>query len=340
MIGSLAALPVLAIVTGLLGEADPVFGGAVQAVVDFVAADLVEHVLVAGFLAWIVAGWMRGSLAPLGPAPSGPLGVPRVALAALVPLLYALVALLTIYLALQVRALFGGAAFVEATAGLSYAEYARSGFFELVAVAMIVLAVLLAADALLDRSEASGERGLRVVSWALLALVGVLALSAVQRMTLYVRFFGLSEERIFALAGMLWIVLALGWFGRSVLRGRRDRFAVGLLVVTAAWIVSLNLLDPDALVARVNLDRARDGATFDVPYHVERSADAVLPLVSGAEALSAEECRTLMTQLHARWIGKADPERDWHSWDLPHARAMRLLAFPVEELERRYCAGS
>lgn len=339
VLGALAALPVLAIVAALLGEADPMFGAALQAISDFVAEDLVRHIVVPIVLAWVVAGWMRGTLVPLGPSPAGPIAPPRVAMAALAPLLYALVALLTAFLALQVRALFGGVAFVEAAAGLSYAEYARSGFFQLVAVAFIVFAALLVADAMLDRSEPAGERSLRTVSGVLLVLVGVLAASAVQRMALYVGFYGLSESRIYALAGMAWIVAALAWFGGSVLRGRRERFAAGLLALTAVWVLALNLLDPDALVARVNLARAQDGASFDVKYHAERSADAVPVLVAGATAIEPAACRELLTLLRARWVGRSGPGADWRSWSVRRSTTVSLLSAPHDELVRRHCRG-
>ena len=41
----------------------------------------------------------------------------------------------------QLRYLFGGAALVHVTAGLTYAQYARRGFFELVTVAALLLAL-------------------------------------------------------------------------------------------------------------------------------------------------------------------------------------------------------
>jgi hypothetical protein len=50
------------------------------------------------------------------------------------------------FMAVQLRYLFGGADLVEVTAGLGYAEYARRGFFELVATAALVVPILLVAD--------------------------------------------------------------------------------------------------------------------------------------------------------------------------------------------------
>ena len=46
----------------------------------------------------------------------------------------------------QFRYLFGGAALVQVSETLTYAEYARRGFFELVAVAALLLPIMLLLD--------------------------------------------------------------------------------------------------------------------------------------------------------------------------------------------------
>ena len=57
----------------------------------------------------------------------------------------ALVVLFAAFVALQFTTLFGGERHVVDTAGLTYAEYARSGFAQLLAVAALTLAVIAAA---------------------------------------------------------------------------------------------------------------------------------------------------------------------------------------------------
>ena len=49
--------------------------------------------------------------------------------------------LFALFVAVQLAVLFGGDGYVRATAALTYAEYARSGFAQLVAVAALTLAV-------------------------------------------------------------------------------------------------------------------------------------------------------------------------------------------------------
>ncbi|MEX2180439.1 MAG: DUF4173 domain-containing protein [Gemmatimonadaceae bacterium] len=338
-LGTLVAVPVLAVTLTLLGEADPLFAGWVEALLGFVSEDLVRHVVMSAAVGWLVAGWLRGGVVPTGNWGWGGAAERwHVGLMALAPTLYAMIVALAAFLGLQGRTLVGGAEFVERTTGLTYAAYARGGFFELVAVALIVLGVLLVSDVLLDRAESRDERRFRSAAWMLLALVGLLAGSAAYRMSLYVNAYGLTEERFFAVAGMVWIVAALGWFGASVLRGRRGPFPVGLVALSVGWIFALNLVGPDALVARVNLARARSGLEFDVAYHANRLADAVPTLVAGASALPAERCHELLAALLAR--DGARTATDWRGWSLSSARARRALEPGLDRLVAEHCRGS
>ena len=53
------------------------------------------------------------------------------------------------FVAVQLTALFGGDAWVLKTAGLTYAEYARQGFFQLVIVSVFVLGIVAVAAGVL-----------------------------------------------------------------------------------------------------------------------------------------------------------------------------------------------
>ena len=92
------------------------------------------------------------------------------------------------------------------TAGLTYAEYARGGFFELVTVSTLLLPVLLGADWPLDKRNPRTVTRFRTLAATLLALI---MLSAVQRMRLYVDAYGLTEDRFYATAFMAWIGVVL-----------------------------------------------------------------------------------------------------------------------------------
>src|SRR5439155_810596 len=82
---------------------------------------------------------------------------------------------------IQLRYFFDGAELVQSATDLTYAEYARRGFFELVAASGLVLPFLLGADWLLRDASREHQRTLRQLSGLLLALLGVVMASALQR---------------------------------------------------------------------------------------------------------------------------------------------------------------
>ena len=340
-VGTLLAVPPVLVVGALLAQADPMFGDFLSSWTRLGLDQVAGHVAVAAVIAWPAAGWLRGVALP---AESGRLtkyGEPtRLDYFGVAPALYALVGLLAAFLGLQARALFGGSAYVMATEGVTYAEYARRGFFELVTVAAIVLLLLLLGDWILDRRTPDADRRFRTAGWALVTLLGVLMASALHRMVLYVSYYGLSDTRLYATAGMVWVGVALAWFGWTILRGRRARFGVGLLIISAGWIAALNVLDPEVVVVRVNLARALEGHEFDTEYHGSLSADAVPTLIAAAGELPATACADLMHRLGPRWLYQATQDPDWRRWTLPASRAVRVAGFPEQDLVRDHCSST
>ena len=330
-IGTVLAVPPLFIVASLLGSADVFFARFLQVLVDTVDVlfgNGVEHLVVIVVLSWLATGWLQGTLG--GPTGAGvpEIRSPSIAFTSVSVALYGLVVLLALFLGTQARVLFGGAAYLDATAGLTVAEYARSGFFQLVIAGGVVIGTLLAADWLTE--ERDDDRRYRAVGMVLVLLVTALLGSAVARMWLYVRNYGLSTERTFAIAQMIWVFAALGVFTATVLRGRRARFMPALLVVTIGWVALLNAANPEAIVVRVNIARASVGNTgpglrFDAAYHARLSADALPALLAGAPRLPAADCEALGVALAAEWKRVAATrvgQEDWRGLDLPRARAL------------------
>src|SRR2546423_1508317 len=77
------------------------------------------------------------------------------------------------FVCVQVRYLFGSAAWVAATGGLTYAEYARRGFFELSWATALALPLLLALHWLLRADDRLALRVFRALALVQLALLFV-----------------------------------------------------------------------------------------------------------------------------------------------------------------------
>jgi hypothetical protein len=283
---SLIAIPLVLVFGVLLGSADPVFGSLFR-LPDIDFGTVVSHLVVAGFFTWVVGGWMYGALLNERPVPRIREGLP-ITLGSLdvTIVLGALVALFAVFVGVQIGWLFGGERLVRATTGLGYAQYARHGFFELVWVSLLVLPVLLGSRSALD-DDAVAIRRHRFLSIPLLALLGGIMASALGRMGLYVHYYGLSTDRVFATVFMLWLVIVFAWYGFTVLRGRLRDFAAGMTITGFATLAALGLANPDALVARVNISRAQvaltveDSVTTPAARKTSLSANTASPIDYG-----------------------------------------------------------
>jgi hypothetical protein len=343
--------PVLLVFTLLLTHADPVFGS----FFTFPDMDLglvFSHVTVAGFFAWVVAGWLRRSLlahpgAAATPATPLPLTLSAtdVALA-----LGALNLLFAAFVIVQIGWLFGGEALVLRTTGLSYAAYARHGFFELTWVAGLLLPVLLVAQALIPASDARTLRFYRRLALSLVVLLGAVMFSAGARMRLYVQYYGISTDRLYATAFMIWLAIVFLWLAVTVLRSRPQTFAWGLVVSGFGVLFALNVLNPDGLVARANLargDAGHAGATgTDLRYVASLGGDAVPVLVSALTApdiavdpvAPGDRCAAAHILL-GRWTGER-PARmagNWTQWNIARRRATRAVSAHEAALRQLAC---
>lgn len=343
--------PILLVFTLLLTNADPVFGSFFR-FPDVNIGLVLSHIVIAGFFAWVVAGWLRRSLlvhpdAAGTPAISLPftLGATDVSLA-----LGALNVLFAAFVVVQIGWLFGGEALVLRTTGLSYAEYARRGFFELTCVAGLLLAVLLGAQALIPASDVRTLRLYRRLAVPLVVLLGAMMFSAGARMRLYVQYYGISTDRLYATAFMIWLAIVFVGLAFTVLRSRPRTFATGLVVSGFVVLFTLNVLNPDALVARANLARGDAGRTgaagTDPRYVASLGGDAIPVLVSALTAPKiavdtaalGDRCAAARILLE-RWTGegRARMARSWTQWNIARSRAMRAVRADEAELRQLAC---
>ena len=326
--GALIALPLLLVFGALLASADPRFEALLDSLIDIDFGATISHIVLAGFIAWWAAGYLRAATVaerPFGLAsgwrpPRLTLGMTELATA-----LGLVDALFAPFVAIQLPHLFGGLARVQRVAGLTVAEYARGGFFQLVMVAALVLPLLILSAALVKREAPREWAVFRALSLAMIALVAVMVASAFQRLSLYVTVFGLTEDRVYATAIVAWLAIIFALLIGTVLRRRDAGFAFAALV--SGWVVlaALDAVNPQALIVRVNADRAVDGAAFDWAYVKQLDADATPALVQAMDRLDAPSRCAVAATLSAVAKDRVHglPE-DWRSWNASRVRAFEV----------------
>jgi hypothetical protein len=180
-----------------------------------------------------------------------------------------LVVVFAAFVALQMTALYGGSGYVLRTSGLTYAEYARSGFAQLIIAATLTLAVIAAAA-----RYAQDGRLLRILLGALCALTLVVLASALTRLHLYESAYGFTRLRLAADAVILWLA---GLFGLVLAAGATRRTAWlprGVVALSATGMLAFAISNPDGRIADRNVDRYERTGRIDVSVLGNLSPDA------------------------------------------------------------------
>lgn len=225
-------------------------------------------------------------------------------------------ALFLAFVLVQLAVLFGGRDRVLRTAGLTYAEYAREGFWQLLGVAGLTLCVIGAAALVADARRRAHRVLLNALCAVLCALTVVVLVSTVQRLLLYEDAFGLTRLRLFATAFALWLGCLFALLVIAGLVDRVRRRLVHIAVVgSALTLLGFSLASPDRLIAERNVERWRETGRLDESYLLGLSADAVPALIE----LPAE----LGVLPHLKpALAEAEP---WSSFNFSRRRARDLL---------------
>jgi hypothetical protein len=182
-----------------------------------------------------------------------------------------LVALFAAFVALQITTFFAGHEYVLRTADLTYAEYAREGFAQLLVVAALTLAVIAAAA-----RWAPDTRVKRCLLGALCALTLVVLASALERLDLYMDAYGFTRLRLTAQATILWLGAV---FVLLLLAHRAAWLPRAAVTLTAAALLAFAVSDPDRRVAERNVDRYAETGRLDESVLRNLSPDAAPALV-------------------------------------------------------------
>ncbi|MFC9471393.1 DUF4153 domain-containing protein [Nocardia sp. NPDC056952] len=224
----------------------------------------------------------------------------------------ALTVLFAVFVGAQFVALFGGDDYVQRTAGLTYAEYARSGFWQLSAVSVLTLAVILAVLHWSVRETTADRRSLRVLLSAVSVLALVIVCSALGRMWTYQQAYGFTVLRLLVTTCELWVGLVYVLVLAAIARLHWSwvpRAAIGAALAT---LIALAVINPEYLVAERNIDRWQTSGRLDADYLSSLSPD-ILPALDPLPA-------HLRTQIETPVVDDLDPDH-WWSWNWSRSSA-------------------
>jgi hypothetical protein len=332
--GLLIAVPLVILFVALFSAADAVFAQITEDLFDWDLdlGSLPGRLVVTVLVAWLSAGlfvFVAGGEDRTREAGSAFVRPARFRLgsAEAVTVLVVLDLLFIGFVVLQGTYLFGGRDTLEAS-GLTYAEYARRGFFELLTVAFLVGGMILAAERFV------GDRPRTYVASAigLVVLTIVVLASAFLRLRLYQDAYGWTELRFYVLAAIIWLALGAVMAVVTLATDRSRWLLHGMVVLAFGSGLAFNVIGPVRLVTEQNIQRALQpdlvapgGETgLDIYYLASLGEDA-LPLLAERRCdlpLSLATSKAL--DMRIKLLTDDEAGGAWQAWNLSRERAKDL----------------
>jgi len=145
-------------------------------------------------------------------------------------------------------------------------------------------------------------------------------------LSLYIDAYGMTMLRFYVagcimLLSTLFILLAI-----KFIKSKQEQFfAFGALLSITGFLIVVNLMNPDAFIARSNMEQFSRTGKIDVLYVRELSADAEVWKIELYKKLEGEDKEVLRELLQKQKDKLQKSSSDWQSANLSRSRALKLL---------------
>ena len=264
------SVPVVAVVLNLLMSADVLFGDMAERVLESLNLKNIIGVLllttlvffaVYGFLSYVVKGEINEEVTE-GKKAESILAIPMAGI---------LTALYLVFSVVQIGGLFLGK--MTLPKGYTYAMYAREGFFQLLAVSIFNLLLVLVGIQFFKKNKI-----LTVLLTLMSLCTFIMIASSAMRMVLYIKTYHLTFLRILVLWGLLLLAVLFAGVITTLYKKQFSLFRYSVVVVTVCYL-GLSFVHPDYWIAKYNVSHQNKVIAMDSGYLRDLSADAAPVLV-------------------------------------------------------------
>ena len=339
-IGIILAIPLLVIFGGLFSSADPAFAQ-VFSVSDLIKwlADIdlwvsIDDLMVIVIVSLLLVGLYGIMMSKTDAFQNSLIKLKPPIITGYEPIIFTtffslLSILFGVFVFVQLRYLFGGSEQVisEAT-GLTFAQYARRGFVELLITSFLVIGISTVMLGVVDRVKL--KKSLTLPFYTLIGLTFLIGVSAHYRLLITEQFYGLTNIRLLGHIMMLGVMAMLTLLFLSV---RTEQFFRRInkwsLYISLSIILPLIVFPTDRLVAYVNWERFGSGASFDLAYNINLSDEATSLNLRKVDEVGTE---TMQKVTKAHYSTDPSLNGDNSAWNIywPSLRSSKSSLDPVE----------
>lgn len=339
--GILITIPFVAVLAILLSSADLVFEKHLKDLIDVdISLDSVLQVFIVLFVTSVFIGayyfiLTRNSKNIVFPIRQTLKDTGKLSTIELSILFGSINLLFMLFIIVQLTYLFGGVNNIT-DQGFTYAEYARKGFFELIAVALISFYLIWFSDeAILDQNN---KKPLvhKILTGILVVFVQLIMISAFKRLSLYEDAFGFTALRLYSHFFTVWLGVVFAFLLYKILINKRDeRFFLKVAILSYVFLFTINIMNPDQFIARKNIERYLSTGKIDIAYLSNISNDAVPFLTKFINVKNKDVEKRVGYILYWRDIAiNAEPHKQWFTLTLAEINAQKQLAEISKSLER------
>lgn len=271
--GLLISIPLLFIILSLLSSADMVFNYYIRNIttifdninIEKIASDIFVVFIIALYVFCYVWTFRKNKEAKAGTAGETfklePVTI--ITIIAMLDILY------LIFTVIQFSYLYGGMK-NGLPAGLSYAEYARSGFFQLAALTFINFILLIACRSFMKKDNKILTVLCNITFTLLILFTLNILYSASFKLSLYENSYGLTYLRVFVhLFMLLLLILSIAsligiWYTKLPL-------VKAIIIISITFYTAVNYMNIDGFIAKKNIASGK----LDIQYLITLSDEAI-----------------------------------------------------------------
>ncbi len=202
--------------------------------------------------------------------------------------------------------------------GVTYSQYAREGFWQLLLVSLINFGTVLVCVRIFAEN-----RILKVLLSVISGCTCIMILSAAYRMILYVKEYGLSFLRVLVLWFLAVLLFIFAGIIYSIFRSGFRLFRYMTAVVSVGYIL-LSLSHVDAGIAAYNISGAADQNDIDIYYLTDMlSQDAAPQISSLIDPEKVDDDTRLTLTFYFQNIREENSETGIRGWNLARHGALK-----------------
>lgn len=242
--------------------------------------------------------------------------------------------LFAIFIFFQFTYLFGGESNLSAK-GITYAEYAHRGFFELIVVAIISLLLLLSIEKFLIKQKTEHGLEFKILSTILVIQVIIIMVSSYTRLSLYENAYGFTTLRLYSHALNILLAAIFCLYLYKIYQNQQDNtFYFYVFISIILFLAFMNFLNPDLFITQRNIDHYNTIGELDIDYLNSLSEDSIPAMIKGLAVTNDELRKNIALQLYRRAQNIDFPAfNQWQSFNISRMRADKILHLKMLELE-------